>query len=172
MPSLHVLLQQLRQRLSHTVMSSHSVGQLGFPPQQGSETCLQCSSIGSGSSTPAAGAPGILARPARLTALDRKSVVGAAASLFNTAVLTADGELFMLGSNESGLLARRPRQQQQQLAAAAGGSDVAAMEGVDEPFEDFSWQPVRVEALEPYPLGSVALGGQHALAVTQQVDNS
>jgi hypothetical protein len=32
-----------------------------------------------------------------------------------------------------------------------------------------SWAPVRVEALEPYPLAAVVLGGRHALAVTQQV---
>lgn len=148
-----------------------AAGQLGFPPQQGSDTCPICSGSGNASSNDssaaaAEGPPGILARPTRISVLDRKSIVGAAASLFNTAVLTYDGELFMLGSNDGGLLARRPRQQQQQ--PASDGSNSAAV-GQQQQEEDFSWQPVRVEALEPYPLGSVALGGQHALAVTQQV---
>lgn len=90
--------------------------------------------------------------------------MGAAASLFNSALLVADGELFVWGSNDSGLLARRPRAQQQQqeeeqAAAASGGSSGS----------DVSWVPVRVEALEPHPLAAVALGARHALAVTQQV---
>jgi hypothetical protein len=96
--------------------------------------------------------------------------VGAAASLFNTAVLAADGELYLLGSNGSCLLARRQQQQQPEgscTAADAAGTATAA--GQQECGEDVSWAPVCVDALEMHPLVHVALGGQHALVTTQQV---
>jgi hypothetical protein len=63
------------------------------------------------------------------------------------------------GSNDSGLLGRRPKPADDSSSNSAG--DAAAA--------DFSWTAVRVEALEPYPLADVAVGQEHALAVTQQV---
>jgi hypothetical protein len=43
------------------------------------------------------GPPGVVAAVSRLPVLEGRVVVSAAASLFNTALLTADGELYMLG---------------------------------------------------------------------------
>jgi hypothetical protein len=70
-----------------------ALGQLGLPPDQGSCSCTKCSS--SSSSLP--GPPGVVAGISRLPVLEGRVVVSAAASLFNTALLTADGELYMLG---------------------------------------------------------------------------
>ncbi|WIA34826.1 hypothetical protein OEZ86_013124 [Tetradesmus obliquus] len=129
-------------------------GQLGFCPDQGSSSCANCSSNSSGSS----GLPGVVAAVSRMPLLDGRPVMSAAASLFNTALLTADGELYMLGDNDSGLLGRRAKPAADTTAAAAAAAAAA----------DFSWTAVRVEALEPHPLADVAIGQAHALAVTQQ----
>ncbi|WIA14643.1 hypothetical protein OEZ85_003147 [Tetradesmus obliquus] len=127
-------------------------GQLGFRPDQGSSSCANCSSNSSGSSGP----PGVVAAVSRMPLLDGRPVMSAAASLFNTALLTADGELYMLGDNDSGLFGRRAKPAADTTAAAAAAA------------ADLSWTAVRVEALEPHPLADVAIGQAHALAVTQQ----
>jgi hypothetical protein len=88
--------------LDSTCMCAHSFfvllfapGQLGLPPDQGSSSCSRCSSGSSSSSGP----PGIVAAVSKLPVLEGRVVVSAAASLFNTALLTADGELYMLGKS-------------------------------------------------------------------------
>jgi hypothetical protein len=63
------------------------------------------------------------------------------------------------GSNDSGLLGRRPKPADADSSRSAG--DAAA--------GDYSWTAARIEAFEPYPLADVAIGQEHALAVTQQV---
>ncbi len=68
----------------------------------------------------------------------------------------------MLGSNESGQLGVK------HLPASAAYSQ--GSEGSEE--GQFSWRPVRVEALEPYPLADVACGAGHVVAVTKQVRSS
>lgn len=63
----------------------------------------------------------------------------------------ADGELFMMGSNETAQLGTRH--------VTGGSSDGSS----------YSWQPVRVNALETHPLRDVACGEGHTMAVTRQV---
>ncbi|KAF6255758.1 regulator of chromosome condensation 1/beta-lactamase-inhibitor protein II [Scenedesmus sp. NREL 46B-D3] len=138
-----------------------------MPPNQGSGGCAKCSSSGSSSTSRPAGPPGVVAAVSRLPVLQGRVVVSAAASLFNTALLTVDGELYMLGSNDSGLLGRRPKPADA-ASSRTGSSSSSSSSAGDAAAADFSWAAVRAEALEPHPLADVALGQEHALAVTQQ----
>jgi hypothetical protein len=151
------------------------VGQLSLPPQppavgsRSSSIAAEAAAVAA-----AAGPPGIIASATRLSSLDGKAICSISASLFNTALLTADGEVYMTGSNDCGLLCRRCSP----VAAALGTGmvmDDSSMSGSsmstdgNDALEDVSWLPVRVEAFEPYPVAAVALGLTHGLAVTQQV---
>jgi hypothetical protein len=108
-------------------------------------------------------------------------------------LFAADGELFIMGSNDSAMLARRPKpyvdsNEPPPAAAAAGAAAVAdPMEGVEGQTQgtmtmagvaggggvtgasDYSYTPVRVAALETQPLSDAACGLGHMLVVTRKV---